>query len=132
MKGTYILLIELTQGLEISVGKLGLLAFPQGSYAYVGSAMNGFKSRIGYHLRRKKKPRWHIDYLLERASIREITLFETEERAECILAQTLSKEFPSIPGFGSSDCRCNSHLYFEAEKGKLEKGIIEAVKSLLT
>jgi len=132
MKGNYILLIELPETGEISVGRLGLLTFPQGFYAYVGSAMNGFEGRIGRHLRKKKKPRWHIDYLLEQALIKEIVLCETEERVECILAQTLSEEFPSIPGFGSSDCRCRSHLYFEAEKDKLEKGIIEAVKSLAT
>jgi Uri superfamily endonuclease len=130
MKGSYILLIELPQTREISVGRLGLLTFPQGFYAYVGSAMNGFESRINYHLREKKKSRWHIDYLLQQALIKEIILWETEERVECILAQTLSKEFHPISGFGSSDCRCSSHLYFEAEKGKLEKGILEAVKSL--
>jgi len=129
MKGSYILLIELPDTRKILVGKLGLLTFPQGFYAYVGSAMKGFEARIGYHLRKKRQPRWHIDYLLERASIRAITLFESEEKTECTLAQTLSKEFPSIRGFGSSDCKCRGHLYFETEKGKLEKGIIEAVKS---
>jgi Uri superfamily endonuclease len=92
--------------------------------------MSGFESRINYHLREKKKSRWHIDYLLQQALIKEIILWETEERVECLLAQTLSQEFHPIPGFGCSDCRCNSHLYFEAEKGKLEKGILEAVKSL--
>jgi Uri superfamily endonuclease len=130
MKGTYVLLIELPQPQEIAVGKLGLLAFPQGFYAYVGSAMNGFESRISYHLREKKKSRWHIDYLLQQALIKEIILWETEERVECILAQTLSREFHTVTGFGASDCRCSSHLYFEAEKGKLGKGIMEAVKSL--
>ena len=112
------------------MGRLGLLIFPQGFYAYVGSALKGFESRINHHLREKKKSRWHIDYLLQQALIKEIILLETEERAECILAQTLSQEFRSVSGFGSSDCRCSSHLYFEAEKGKLEKGILEAVKSL--
>ena len=130
MKGSYILLIELPQTREISVGRLGLLAFPQGFYAYVGSAMNGFESRISYHLREKKKSHWHIDYLLQQALIKEIILWETEERVECILAQILSREFHPITGFGSSDCRCSSHLYFEAEKGKLGKGIMGAVKSL--
>jgi Uri superfamily endonuclease len=130
MKGTYILLIELPQPQEIVVGRLGRLNFPQGFYAYVGSAMKGFESRINYHLREKKKSRWHIDYLLQQASIKEIILWETEEKVECTLAQTLSQEFHPIPGFGCSDCKCGSHLYFEAEKGKLEKGILEAVKSL--
>ena len=128
MKGSYALLIELPESKEISVGRLGLIAFPRGFYTYVGSALNGIEPRIGYHLRKNKKPRWHIDYLLEKASIKRIVLYETEERLECILAQALSKEFPSIPGFGCSDCKCQSHLYFEAEKNKLEEGIMGAVK----
>ena len=126
MKGSYILLIELPEPREISVGKLGLLAFPKGFYAYVGSAMNGFKPRIGHHLRRKKKPHWHIDYLLEEALIKEIVFCETEERAECTLAQTLAKESHSIPGFGSSDCKCSSHLYFENGENELKEGALKA------
>ena len=66
-KGSYIILIELPRGQRITVGKLGIIAFPPGFYAYVGSARGGFKARIGYHLRRKENPRWHIDYLLEEA-----------------------------------------------------------------
>ena len=130
MKGTYILLIELPQPQEITVGKLGLLAFSQGFYAYVGSAMKGLETRIGRHLRREKKLHWHIDYLLEEALIREIVRCETEERAECTLAQILAGEFLSIPGFGSSDCQCSSHLYFDTEQDKLAKEIIEAADSL--
>ena len=107
---------------------MGLIAFRRGFYAYVGSALNGIEPRIGYHLRRNKKPRWHIDYLLEEASIKRIVLYETGGRLECNLAEALSKEFLSIPGFGCSDCRCQSHLYFEAEKNKLEEGIMEVVK----
>ncbi len=130
MKGSYVLLLELPEEREILIGKLGLLAFPKGFYAYVGSAMKGLETRIGRHLRREKKLHWHIDYLLEEAFIREIVRCETEERAECTLAQTLSKEFPSVPGFGSSDCRCSSHLYFDAEKDKLAKEIMKAADSL--
>ena len=130
MKGSYILLIELPEPREITVGKLGLLSFPQGFYAYIGSALNGFKPRIGYHLQRKRKPHWHIDYLLEEGLISEILLCQTEERTECILAHTLSKGFHAISGFGSSDCKCNSHLYFGDEKEKLEEGIIKALNQL--
>ena len=51
---------------------------------------------------------------------------ETEEKVECILAQSLAKGFPSIPGFGSSDCNCDSHLFWGTEKEKLRAGIIAA------
>lgn len=128
MKGSYALLIELPESKEISVGKLGLIAFPRGFYAYVGSALNGIEPRIGYHLRKNKKPRWHIDYLLEQASIKRIVLYESEDRVECLLAQALSTEFPSISGFGSSDCKCSSHLYFEVDSSRLEEEIVKAIK----
>jgi len=47
-------------------------------------------------------------------------------RGECLLAQALAKDFQSIPGFGSSDCRCKSHLYFDADKDKLKTEIMAA------
>ena len=117
------LLIELREPMAISVGRLGHIAFSKGYYAYVGSALNGIESRVRYHLRKHKSPRWHIDYLLERATISRMFMYETEERLECVMAQALSKEFPSIAGFGSSDCKCHSHLYFDTESERLEKAI---------
>ena len=126
-RGSYILLIELPEQQSILVGKLNSITFPKGFYAYVGSAMGGFKARIGYHLRRKKNSRWHIDYLLERAKVLEIILCETEERVECILAQSMARQFRPISGFGSSDCKCTSHLYFGKEKDRLEAEATKAI-----
>ena len=110
------------------MGRLGVVAFPGGFYAYVGSAMSGFESRIGHHLQRNKSPHWHIDYLLREASIGEVILCESKKGAECILAQTLARDFQYIPGFGSSDCKCNSHLYFGNEKVRMKSGVIRAAK----
>jgi sugar fermentation stimulation protein A len=53
MGGVYILLIALPREETIPVGKLGPIRFPEGFYAYVGSAMNGLESRVTRHLRRK-------------------------------------------------------------------------------
>lgn len=130
MKGSYILFIELPEERQISVGKLGSHTFHRGFYAYVGSALNGLESRTARHLRKKKNFHWHIDYLLEEALIHEIAFSESEEGAECIFAQTLSREFDAVPGFGSSDCKCCSHLYYGGEREKLRKGIIKAVEQL--
>ena len=118
MKGSYVLLIELPEEQTITTGSLKAIYFPRGYYAYVGSAMGGFKSRLNRHLKSNKKPHWHIDYLLEKASISEIILCKTNDRAECAVAQALSRQFGSIPGFGSSDCKCRSHLFFATDKMK--------------
>ena len=127
MKGNYVLIIKLARKKDILVGKLGYIRFPQAFYAYVGSAMNGFEARLPHHLRSKKKPHWHIDYLLEQAEIEEIVLCQVDERMECSLAQALATEFQSIPGFGSSDCKCRSHLYFANRKDRLKVKVVEAM-----
>ncbi|OGO05169.1 MAG: hypothetical protein A2Y91_04470 [Chloroflexi bacterium RBG_13_54_8] len=131
MKGVYALLIDLPEPREISVGRLGLVVFPRGVYAYIGSALKGIEARVDRHLRKNKKLHWHIDYLLQQAPVQRVVLCETEERLECVLAQYLSQEFPSIPGFGSSDCRCDSHLFFDPGSTRLEEGIIDALKIIV-
>jgi Uri superfamily endonuclease len=128
VKGSYVLLVELATGKDILVGKLGYVSFPKASYAYIGSAMNGLRARLVRHLREQKKLHWHIDYLLKEAEIEEIILCTAEERVECSLAQALAGEFQSIPGFGSSDCKCQSHLYFADEKDGLKARVAKAVK----
>ena len=116
MKGSYVLVIELPEEQAIAVGSLKVVHFPRGNYAYVGSALGGVESRLNRHLQRSKKLRWHIDYLLQKASISSIIICETEDRVECAIAQALSRQFDSIIGFGSSDCKCPSHLFFAVEE----------------
>jgi len=128
--GSYVLLIELCEEGDIVVGALGAIAFPEGFYAYVGSAMGGLKSRIDYHLREKKHPHWHIDYLLNKAQVIQVIFAQTDRRLECALAQILTKEIDAIPGFGSSDCKCKSHLYFEPREIRLKAKVVEAFAEL--
>jgi len=123
VKGGYILLVRLAAGKDILIGRLGYIPFPKASYAYVGSAMNGFKARLAHHLREEKKFHWHIDYLLKEAEIEEIILCQAEKRVECTLAQALAGEFQSISGFGAS-----GNLYFADEKDRLKAKVVEAVK----
>ena len=127
VKGSYVLLIQLPEEQMIAVGNLQNIYFTNGCYAYVGSALGGFKSRINRHLRRNKRPHWHIDYLLQKASITGIVLYETNGRVECNIARALSRQFDSTPGFGSSDCKCQSHLFFAAEESMMEAKIVKNI-----
>jgi len=129
MKGSYVLLIQLPKEQTITIGSLKALHFPGGYYAYVGSAMGGFKARISRHLKSNKKRHWHIDYLLDKASITGIILGETIARTECTIAQALSRQFDSVPGFGCSDCRCHSHLFFSANESQMKSTIMAILKS---
>ena len=130
MKGSYILLIKLAKGQSIGIGSLKAIFFPRGYYAYIGSALGGFKSRLSHHLKGNKKARWHIDYLLDKASIVSVILGETQNRAECHIAQAVGRQFDAIPGFGSSDCRCRSHLFFATDEGQMKSAIMAILASL--
>ena len=129
-KGSYILLMTLPKGSQIKAGRLADNYFPAGFYAYVGSAMGGFAPRLNHHRKKNKKRHWHIDYLLERAALSDVILCETEVKAECAIAQALSRHFSSIPGFGSSDCKCPSHLFLAANEGQLRSGILATLNKL--
>jgi Uri superfamily endonuclease len=130
LKGSYILLIELGEDELISVGRLGTIAFPRGSYAYVGSAMGGLEQRISRHLRKNKSLHWHVDYLLEKAIVKEVIICQSEERLECTIAQALARKLSFIPGFGSSDCKCASHLYFAPGNNEIKTSIREVLGEL--
>lgn len=120
-KGTYALVLHLEGREEITVGKLGTFTFPVGYYLYVGSALGpgGLEARLARHRRRPKKLRWHIDYLLEHAQLVEVWSAASTDRMECVWAQAAREltgsEMPAS-GFGSSDCRCLSHLIYLARK----------------
>ena len=130
VKGSYILLIKLPGEQSITAGSLKAIRFLRGYYAYIGSAMGGFKARLSHHLKENKRPRWHIDYLLPMASISSIILLETNDRVECTIAQALSRQFDSIPGFGSSDCKCKSHLFFATDERQMKSAIISNINQL--
>lgn len=114
-KGVYSILMELTEEKEIAVGKLGSFLFPPGYYVYTGRAMRNLTARINRHKREEKKLFWHIDYFLNCSLIKALLIIPTGMDLECRLNnQTIKLERARIivPGFGSSDCRCSSHLIF--------------------
>ncbi len=116
--GVYCLLLRLAKGQDIKIGRRER-EFPAGYYLYVGSAMGGMDARIRRHLSRDKKKRWHIDFLVDAAKVHRVFRFATASRAaECRLARRLAahEDAVGIDGFGSSDCRCRTHLFhFEAK-----------------
>jgi len=94
------------------VGALGDIYFEKGWYAYVGSAMNGWRSRVGRHLRDDKKLRWHVDYLLRHGKVGSYAVWVGRKKRECVFAGRLSEKAETVKGFGSSDCRCGGHLFY--------------------
>ncbi len=130
MTGIYVILIELNRPNSILAGKKHRFDFQKGFYGYVGSALSGLEKRLERHLGSRKRPHWHVDYLLRAAKIRNIICAETSMRKECMLAQTLSQRLPLIAGFGCSDCNCQSHLFFCQDFEVLKVSVFDAFKSL--
>jgi len=125
-----VILAELYEATDMLVGTRRKYFFQKGYYAYVGSALSGLEPRIRRHLSPEKKRHWHIDYLVEKAKIKNIIYAETGERKECHLATLLSQKLTAVDGFGCSDCRCRSHLFFCSEWQALESFAIDALISL--
>lgn len=114
VRGVYAVLLYYRGAL--TVGALGRVHFT-GLYLYVGSALGsaGLK-RLTRHrqvyLGRRRKRRWHIDYLLAVGAWRGAYWREAGPGAECDLARALGHGLAVVPGFGSSDCRCPGHLFY--------------------
>ena len=114
---SYILVINVLKSLSVEIGKLGLIKFRPGLYVYVGSAKKNFSSRIKRHLAKNKKKFWHVDYLLAKKNTIVKKVYFTKRKNECQLARGLVK-FPYIKNFGSSDCKCSSHLFYIGKEDK--------------
>ncbi len=121
-KGTYIIVLYMDRSKQLQIGKLGRLKFKKGYYAYVGSAFGtgGLKARIKHHIAPKKRYHWHIDYL--NPNVRKVWVSDDGERLEHTWAKALGgMASDAIPGFGCSDCSCESHLFYFSSLTLLQK-----------
>ncbi len=131
-KGVYCLIFK-NQACKIEVGKKGEFSFNPGFHIYVGSALgSGGLKRVQRHINlsrnRDRNPRWHVDYLHLNPSFRLVSAVYafTSARLECELASRIGGN--SVSGFGCTDCKCSSHLFYR-NKNPLSE-ITEAFKAL--
>ena len=109
--GAYVLAIELSKQVAVSLRGKPSALLPPGLYLYCGSAKGpgGLRGRLARHMRRGKSIRWHIDVLTEAGTVLGAWTFPGGD--ECDLITGLSHLPVAIKGFGSTDCRrCTSHL----------------------
>lgn len=117
LSGTYALVLESLSDAQLQVGRRGILLIHPGFYVYVGSAFGsgGLQARLSHHLGPALRPHWHIDYLRRKAKLVAVWYRCGRTRREHTWARAL-RNVPgsSVPlrGFGSSDCKCESHLFF--------------------
>ncbi len=127
--GAYLLLIKMDDEVKITAGSLAQAALKRGYYVYVGSASRNLSKRVDRHTRKKKKKRWHIDYLIEKATRVKPVPVISSDKLECELAGRLSDiaDCP-VKGFGSSDCRCPAHLFYFTENPLEDPLFIELIQ----
>lgn len=120
-KGIYLLILRLTEDIEIEVGKLGKQKFTSGWWIYVGSAYGtgGLKARLKHHISTShKRLHWHMDYFRPHAVLEKIIVCEHARHYEHSIANYLRTEvklfYPHI-GFGASDCICPSHFFYSSQ-----------------
>jgi sugar fermentation stimulation protein A len=113
-RGSYLLVLENNRMKKVAVGSLGEVQLPAGHYVYVGSGMGSLEARAARHYRRSKKRFWHIDYLSpEHLKPEKLFVIRRSDRIEFELAKRVkSLASMRVPGFGSSDSRADSHLFF--------------------
>jgi len=132
--GTYTLVVEVSEPVEIDIGALGAYRFEAGWYAYCGSALGpGGFSRVKRHQELAAGARdvqhWHIDYLLSHPETAIDTVVKTSgANGECSVARALDCEM--VAEIGCSDCRCDSHLGYSARRGQLLATIQSAHQTL--
>jgi sugar fermentation stimulation protein A len=115
-RGSYILVLFLAEDRLLDVGKAGRLFFRKGFYLYAGSAMANLTARMARHRRLRKRFHWHIDWLRAHAAWHAVFPIRSSARLECSIAQGLRTAAGwSIPGFGCTDCGCDSHLFGSRE-----------------
>jgi len=112
---SYILVLKLHKKIKIVVGQLGEILFLPGTYLYIGSGRKYLHARIKRHLRKNKKLRWHIDYLTASQYVDVVKIFVSKLKEEELVQKILNKfsnQMLPVKGFGSSDSRFHSHLFY--------------------
>lgn len=123
--GTYCLILCADKPQPIQVGRWGMLDVRPGYYLYVGSAFGagGVNARVSRHFRETQARHWHVDYLREVAAPIEVWCGYGSRDLEHRLAEILGGMHGvlSMPGFGCSDCKCESHLFMSLRRPDFER-----------
>ena len=133
--GTYVLILCVTTEQVTPVGRLGIIPLTRGYLTYIGNAfaLGGVRARVLRHARVGRSRHWHIDYLNAAATITDIWFTHDPEHREHTWANIISgmgQAKVPLPGFGASDCSCNTHLFWFRDPPKFTSFCRKALKIL--
>lgn len=128
-RGSYCVLLDLDRPVRVEIGALGSIDFAPGRYVYCGSALRNLAQRVARHARRTRKGvHWHLDYLTPHASRIVPYPIASYRNLECDLARAFGGAGGEpVPRFGSSDCRCPSHLFRFASDPVAGRRVLEVI-----
>ena len=112
--GSYLLVLKNENKKRIQAGKLGTVSFEKGYYVYAGSALRGLDSRVSRYSRKRKKVFWHIDFIAPyHMSIERVFAIRRPDKIESKIVNALQSICNDhVKGFGASDSKAKSHLFF--------------------
>jgi Uri superfamily endonuclease len=124
--GTYALVLTCQATGTARIGRLGHLGLQPGIYVYIGSALGpgGLSARIKHHRRISDRPHWHIDHLRAVCDLAEIWTTTSAGCREHSWAKALARlPGATVPmlGFGSSDCACQTHLFWFKHRPSIQR-----------
>ena len=114
--GTYMIIMRLSAPAQLDIGRMAHVSLAAGRYGYIGSALGpgGLGGRMQHHLGTIAIPHWHIDYLRAVAQCEQVWVCAQAQGREHAWADLLvqwSDVSVAVPAFGTSDCRCATHLF---------------------
>ncbi len=125
MRGSYFLVIKVERDMIVRT-KRKEFPLKAGYYVYVGSAMNSLEKRVERHFKKDKKLHWHIDFLLKESELLRAYIIPSNVKIEEELSMEVSKFGKPVEGFGASDLKIGSNLYyFKDEPDKILTDILQ-------
>jgi len=125
--GTYTLVVRLSAPATVTFGAAGEVDLAAGWYAYTGSAQGaGGFARVDRHHEvaagEREVRHWHVDYLLGHPDTRIETVVRSPGAdAECAVARAVDGE--RVAALGASDCDCDTHLVYGADREALVRAV---------
>ncbi len=119
-QGSYVLALDAAAPFRLRPGALVERLLDAGVYLYVGSAFGpgGLRARLSRHWSGAERLRWHVDYLRRQTHPLAAWYQPQAQPMEHAWARVLGAGrglAPAWPGFGASDCRCFTHLFYASE-----------------
>lgn len=122
--GTYALIFKNEKQVQVQIGQWKKITLCSGYYIYIGSAFGpgGIRARVSRHCRVDKPKRWHLDYISCMAQPVEAWISYATKHLEHEWADVFRNQTPFTPveGFGCTDCRCLSHLFYSSHRPELK------------